>query len=134
MIQRKNQDLDRFLTLTVQVGFVVILLLPFFPSQVSDMEKTTLFYGMLLLISVVFTIIPMFLNIYALKGLNSSVVGVFIYLNPIINFMLAIFYFKEKITLLQGISYGLIGISVIIFNIPNFRSHMKKRKAIHVKI
>ena len=134
VIQRKNQDLDRFLTLTVQVGFAVILLLPFFPSQVSDMEKTTLFYGMLLLISVVFTIIPMFLNFYALKGLNSSVVGVFIYLNPIINFMLAIFYFKEKITLLQGISYGLIGISVIIFNIPNFRSHMKKRKAIHVKI
>src|SRR5690606_15930288 len=69
VMQRKNQDLDRFLILTVQVGFAVILLLPFFPSQVSDMEKTPFFYGMLLLIAVVFTIIPMFLNIYALKGL-----------------------------------------------------------------
>ena len=134
VMQRKNQDLDRFLILTIQVGFAVILLLPFFPYYVSDMDKTPFFYGMVVLIAVVFTIIPMFLNIYALKGLNSSVVGVFIYLNPIINFLLAVFYFKEKITFLQGISYGLIGISVIIFNIPNFKSHMKKRKAIHVKI
>src|SRR5690606_13326400 len=109
VIQTKNQDLVGFLTLTFQVVFAVILLLPYFPSHVSDMEKTPFFYGMLLLISVVFTIIPMFLNIYALKGLNSSVVRVFIYLNPIINFLLAIFYFKEKMTFLQGISYGLIG-------------------------
>ncbi len=134
VLQRKNQDLDRFLILTVQVGVAVILLFPFFPAYVSDIEKTPFFYGMVTIIAVVFTIIPMFLNIYALKGLNSSVVGVFIYLNPIINFLLAIFYFKEHITFLQGLGYGLIGISVVIFNIPNFKNRMKKRKAIHVKI
>ncbi|MCK7590951.1 EamA family transporter [Subsaxibacter sp. CAU 1640] len=134
VLQRKNQEMDRFLILTMQVGFAVILLLPFFPVYVSDMEKTSFFYGMIVVIAIVFTIIPMFLNIYALKGLNSSIVGVFIYLNPIINFLLAVFYFKENITTLQGVSYALIGVSVVIFNIPNFRSQRKKRKAIHVKI
>src|SRR5690606_6123459 len=64
MIQRKNQEMDRFLILTVQVGFAVILLLPFFPLYVSDMEKTPFFYVMIALIAVIFTIIPMFLNIY----------------------------------------------------------------------
>jgi len=134
VLQRKNQDMDRFLVLTFQIGVAVILLLPFSPNYISNIEKTSFFYIMIALIAVVFTIIPMYLNIYALKGLNSAVVGIFIYLNPIINFLIAVFYFKEHISLLQGLSFGLIGISVIIFNIPNFKNKINKRKAIHVKI
>ena len=134
VLQRKNQQMDRFLVLTFQIGIALLLILPFIPSYISEIEKTIFFYGMIVLIAVVFTIIPMYLNIYALKGLNSSVVGIFIYLNPIINFLMAVFYFKEHISLIQGLSFSLIGISVIIFNIPNFRNQMNKRKATHVKI
>ncbi|HEX9600370.1 MAG TPA: EamA family transporter, partial [Mariniflexile sp.] len=134
VLQRKNQDMDRFLVLTFQIGVAVILLLPFSPNYISNIEKTSFFYIMIALIAVVFTIIPMYLNIYALKGLNSAVVGIFIYLNPIINFLIAIFYFKEHISFLQGLSFSLIGISVIIFNIPNFKNQINKRKATHVKI
>ena len=46
----------------------------------------------------------------------------------------AVFYFKERIGFLQGLSFSLIGISVIIFNIPNFKSQLSKRNATHVKI
>lgn len=134
VLQRKNQEMDRFLVLTFQIGIAVILLLPFMPSYISDTEKTTFFYAMIALIAVVFTIIPMYLNIYALKGLNSSIVGVFIYLNPIINFLLAVFYFKEDISFLQVLSFILIGVSVIIFNIPNFKNQINKRRATHIKI
>ncbi|WP_372756503.1 EamA family transporter [Mariniflexile sp.] len=134
VLQRKNQEMDRFLVLTFQIGIAVILLLPFMPANVSNIEKTTFFYAIIALIAIVFTIVPMYLNIYALKGLNSSIIGVFIYLNPIINFLLAVFYFKEHISFLQALSFSLIGMSVIIFNIPNFRNHRKKRKAIHIKI
>jgi len=38
------------------------------------------------------------------------------YTNPIINFTLAVFYFKEQVTLLQMFSYSLILVSIIIFN------------------
>lgn len=134
VLQRKNQEMDRFLVLTFQILIAVILLLPFTPNYISHVEKTAFFYIIIVLIAVVFTIVPMYLNIYALKGLNSSVVGIFIYLNPIINFLLAVFYFEEHISFLQGLSFSIIGISVIIFNIPNFRNHMKKRKATHIKI
>jgi chloramphenicol-sensitive protein RarD len=134
VLQRKNQDMDRFLVLTFQIGVAIILLLPFSPNYISNIEKTSFFYIMIALIAVVFTIIPMYLNIYALKGLNSAVVGIFIYLNPIINFLIAVFYFKEHISFLQGLSFSLIGISVIIFNIPNFKNQINKRKATHVKI
>ncbi len=132
VLQRKNQEMDRFLVLTAQVFFAVLLLLPFFSVYETTTEKTPFFYGMLLLIAIVFTIIPMFLNIYALKGLNSSVVGVFIYLNPIINFLLAIFYFKEEITLLQGLSYLLIIISIIIFNFSSLKNRINRRRAAHI--
>ncbi|WP_308993257.1 EamA family transporter [Mariniflexile litorale] len=134
VLQRKNQEMDRFLVLTFQIGVAVILLLPFSPNYISNTEKTAFFYAIIALIAIVFTIIPMYLNIYALKGLNSSVVGIFIYLNPIINFLLAVFYFKEHISFLQGLSFSLIGISVIIFNIPNFKNQVNKRKATHIKI
>ncbi|TDU40137.1 chloramphenicol-sensitive protein RarD [Gelidibacter sediminis] len=132
VLQRKNQEMDRFLVLTCQVFFAVIFLLPFIISYDSPNEKTPYFYGMLALIAVVFTIIPMFLNIYALRGLNSSVVGVFIYLNPLINFVLAIFYFEEAISVLEAICYILIVISIVIFNFSAIRNRINRRRATHI--
>lgn len=133
ILQRKNQEMDRFLVLTAQILFAVILLFPFFITYDFQTVKTPYFYKMIGLIAVVFTIIPMFLNIYALKGLPSSIVGVFIYLNPIINFFLAVFYFKEELTLLQGLSYLLIIISIIIFNIPALKHRIHRRRAAHIQ-
>ncbi|HLV40167.1 EamA family transporter [Xanthomarina sp.] len=133
VLQRKNQEMDRFIVLTAQLFFAVILLFPFFMTYEFNTVKTPFFYGMIVLIAVVFTIIPMYLNIYALKGLPSSVVGVFIYLNPIINFFLAVFYFNEKVSLLEALSYILIFISIIIFNIPALKHRIHRRRAAHIQ-
>ena len=62
-----------------------------------------------------FTIVPLFLNLYALKGINSSAVGIMIYINPIITFLVAIFFYKEQVSSLQLFSYFLILISIIVF-------------------
>ena len=132
VLQRKNHDIDRFLVLTIQVFFAVIFLLPFIVTYDSPNEKTPFFYGMLVLIAVVFTIIPMYLNIYALKGLNSSVVGVFIYLNPLLNFVFAIFYFDEKVSALEAICYLLILISVVVFNFSVIKNRINRRRAAHI--
>ena len=85
-----------------------------------------LFYGCMFFIVVFFTIIPLFLNLYALKGINSSAVGIMIYINPIITFLVAIFYYNEQVTSLQLLSYSLILVSIIIFNERALFS--KKRK------
>jgi len=125
--QRKNNEIDKFLILNIQLVFVAFLILPFYPSYSGEIPTEPLFYYCLFCIVIFFTIIPLFLNLYALKGLNSSTVGILMYINPIINFSLAIFYFKEPVTLLQMISYCLILFSIIVFN-KNFLFGSKKSK------
>ena len=114
--QRKNSDLDKFLSLTIQLVFTALILLPFYPTYSGPIPTEPLFYTCLLMIVVFFTIIPLFLNLYALKGINSSAVGIMIYINPIINFLMAIFYYHEQVSTLQLFSYFLIMISIVVFN------------------
>ena len=114
--QRKNNDLDKFLGLTIQLIFTAVVLLPFYPKYSGAIPMEPLFYSCMFMIVVFFTIIPLFLNLYALKGINSSAVGIMIYINPIINFLLAIFYYKEQVSFLQLFSYFLILVSIVVFN------------------
>ncbi|MEO8516593.1 MAG: EamA family transporter, partial [Flavobacterium sp.] len=96
--QRKNNQFDRFVVLTVQLIIASVVILPFFPKYSGPIPTESLFYILLLVIVVIFTIIPLFLNLYALKGMNSSAVGILMYTNPLINFILAVVYFKEEIS------------------------------------
>ncbi|WP_413998805.1 EamA family transporter [Flavobacterium sp. W1B] len=114
--QRKNSELDKFLALTIQLVFTAVILLPFYPEYSGPVPTEPLFYSCLFFIVVFFTIIPLFLNLFALKGINSGAVGIMIYINPIIGFLLAILYYKEEVTLLQVFSYFLILISIVVFN------------------
>jgi chloramphenicol-sensitive protein RarD len=114
--QRKNNQFDRFVVLTVQMVIASLVIAPFFPFYSGETPSESLFYTLMIIIVVLFTIIPLFLNLYALKGMNSSAVGILMYTNPLINFLLAIFYFHEDISRVQIISYSLILISVVIFN------------------
>lgn len=114
--QRKNNQFDRFVILTVQMGIASIVILPFYPYYSGVLPTASLFYVLLVVIVIVFTIIPLYLNLYALKGMNSSAVGILMYTNPLIHFFLAVLYFKEEVHLNQVISYALILISIVIFN------------------
>jgi len=124
--QPKNDQLDKFLTLAVQISFSAILLLPFYPEYRGAVPTETSFYVFILILAVVYTIIPLLLNLYALKGLRSSVMGILLYINPLINFIVAIGYYKEPINGSQVIAYLIILFSVVIFNLDILR----KRKAI----
>lgn len=114
--QRRNNEFDKFLVLTIQLVIASLVILPFYPKYGAAVPTESLFYMMMGLIVVLFTIIPLFLNLFALKGMNSSAVGILMYTNPLINFILAIFYFKEDIQFSQMIAYSFIGISIIVFN------------------
>lgn len=116
ILQKKNNRLDKFFTLTIQIVLSTVLLLPLFSVSDSSVEKGTLFYSLVALIAVLFTIVPLYLNTLALKGLDSSLVGILLYINPILSFLLAVFYFGEQIEPLQIVSYSLIFMSVLLFN------------------
>lgn len=117
VLQKNNNQLDRFFTLTFQIVTGTLILLPLLPYQSSEPSKTTWFFTVVFLIAAFFTIIPMYLNVFALNKLSSSTAGIFIYLNPIISFMLALLYFKEKMSDLKIISYALVFLSVLLFNL-----------------
>ncbi|WP_296150010.1 EamA family transporter [uncultured Flavobacterium sp.] len=114
--QRKNTAIDKFLLLTLQLTTSAIILLPFYPFYRGEVPTEFSFYFYIAIISVFFTIIPLFLNLFALKKMNSATVGILLYINPLINFFLAIFYYKEEITAIQIVAYSLIFLSIIIFN------------------
>lgn len=120
VLQKRITMPDRFILLTLQIGIVALMLLPFYPAYSGPVPQSPVFYGFILLIAILFTIIPMFLNLFAMKGINSSTVGILIYLNPLIAFALAILYYKEDITLEQILSYSLILVSIVVFNVGSY--------------
>ncbi len=116
IIQRKMQNLDKLIVLAVQITVAVLLMLPFFIHQHQGLPVGFWFWGNIIVIAVLFTIIPLFLSLYALIGIPSSTLGIIIYINPIIAFTVAILYFNEKIDIHQLLAYVLLLFAVLLFN------------------
>ena len=114
--QRKDYGVDRFLLLNGQILFSAFLLLPFFPAFHGPIPRESRFYILIGVIAVLLTIFPLFLNLYALKQLKSSTVGILLYINPVLGFMLALTVYGEKVDALQLSAYGVIVVAVVLFN------------------
>jgi chloramphenicol-sensitive protein RarD len=76
---------------------------------------------MILMIAVVFTVFPLFLNLYALNKINSATIGILMYLNPIFNFSVAFLVFHETVNVLQIVGYSIIVVALVLFNAPNVK-------------
>lgn len=118
--QRKTTGFDKFILLTFHITLSALLLMPFYPAYSGPMPKEGLFWLLIEVIAVGFTVIPLFLNLYALKGINSSTVGMLLNINPIIAFAIAGLVFHEPSGALQMAAYATIFLSVIVFNAHYF--------------
>jgi chloramphenicol-sensitive protein RarD len=116
IIQRKMQHLDKLNVLAVQIGMAVLLMLPFYLLKHEGIPNGIWFWGNISVIAVIFTIIPLFMSLYALIGIPSSTLGIIIYINPIIAFAVAIFYFGEHVDVHKLFAYLLLLTSVVVFN------------------
>lgn len=114
--QRSNIYFDKLNALAFQIILIFILSLPYYFVNGFSVPVNPSFYLYILAIATLFTLAPLYMNLYALKGASASNVGVMLYINPLIAFLLAIFYYKEHINTLQFVSYFLILLSVFIFN------------------
>jgi len=119
--QRRNQGFDRMIILGIQVLFSFLILTLFYNTLIDEIPSGPRFYGMTFMIAVVFTVLPLFLNLFALNRINSATIGILLYLNPIFNFSIAFIVFKEKANMTQIIGYSIIVIAVILFNYPAFK-------------
>lgn len=116
IIQRKMQGLDKLNILAVQITISVVMMIPFFCYQYHGIPQSMSFWITIGIIAAVFTVVPLFLNLYALIGLPSSTLGIMIYINPIIGFIVAVLYFGEVISVDQLYAYLLLLFSVFLFN------------------
>lgn len=116
IIQRVVVEIDKFTMLGIQLCLSTLLMLPLFIYQFSELPSEPVFWITIVEISIFFTIIPLFLSLYALIGLPSSTMGILIYANPIVAFAVAFFYFHESINSHQLMAYSLLVIAVVVFN------------------
>lgn len=117
VLQKNKFEIDRLVMLAMHILVATLFLVPLVVASDFSTPKPVMFFSYIGLISIMYTIVPLMLNMYALKGLDSSVVGILLYLNPLIGFCLAIFYFQEPVNDRQLIAFLMIIIAVIIFNV-----------------
>lgn len=117
--QRENTNFDKFINLTFQIVFSALLLIPFYPFYSGPVPASGVFYTYIELIAVFFTIVPLLLNLFALKKINSSTVGMLLNINPLIAFLLAAFVYHEHLDQLQMTAYGVIFVAIVVFNFPS---------------
>lgn len=117
--QRKNQGYDRIVILGIQVLFSFFILSLIFPRLVKSIPVDGKFYGIIFTIAALFTVLPLFLNLFALNKIKSATIGLLMYLNPVFNFSMAFIVFDEKVTLFQICGYVIIVFALILFNLPN---------------
>ncbi|WP_439880520.1 EamA family transporter [Pontibacter sp. MBLB2868] len=117
--QRILKDYDKIVLLTLQLILSFVFIGPFYSffTEGSSAVLDSHFFLNIALLSAGFTVLPLFLNLFALKELTSGTIGILMYINPILNFIMAFLYFDEKTTLLKVLAYMIIFISVIIYNI-----------------
>ncbi|MDQ4139126.1 MAG: EamA family transporter [Bacteroidota bacterium] len=131
--QRVLKQYDKLVLLTLQLIIVFACIGPFYSFFKGTAVSPTLdfsFYGAIFILSFLFTILPLFLNMYALKELKSGTIGILMYINPIINFLIAFLYFQEKTSSEKAIAFGLIFLSIVIYNLPARKRTALKRIAV----
>lgn len=119
--QRNNSGFDRLTILTVQLTFALLILSGVYPFLVDAAPDAPFFYGMIVIVAGLFTVLPLFLNLFALNRIRSATVGILMYINPLMNFALAFLLFHETVTQLQVIGYGIILVALLMFNYPNLQ-------------
>ncbi|MBC6610219.1 EamA family transporter [Hymenobacter sp. BT507] len=118
--QRIVQGYDRLVLLTIQLLLATVILLPAAPLLGADLaagfaDTHLLFFAAIL--SIGFTVLPLFLNLYALNGLTSGTVGIMMYLNPVVSFVLAFWYFGEQPRPVELWAYAVILVSIVLYNV-----------------
>lgn len=126
IVQKVNVGIDKFNMLGFQLIIAVLILLPFYIKDFNTVPESLYFWLLIIIISVVFTIIPLYLSLFALSGIPSSTMGIIIYLNPIVAFAVAFFYFHEGISLFQLNAYILLFAAVIVFNLDTIKEMLIK--------
>jgi chloramphenicol-sensitive protein RarD len=72
------------------------------------------------------TALPLLAFAYAVRQLRMTTIGMFQYIAPSLQFLLAITFFREELTPVALLSFGLIWISLVVFSVDTYRHRGSK--------
>lgn len=75
------------------------------------------------------TAVPLLMFAYAVRRLRLTTIGMFQYLAPSIQFLVAIFFFGEHLNGVRLLSFGLIWLSLVVFTYDSVRRRSRARAA-----
>ena len=127
ILQRRNQGLDKLVVLFLQVGTALLIITPFYGQLVPDTPADGYFYAGAALIALFFTVLPLNMQLFALQKLNSATIGILMYINPMMNFLIAVWVYHETIGVYQGIGYVLILFAVVMYNYHTLLGWVKRK-------
>jgi chloramphenicol-sensitive protein RarD len=114
--QRMIRQFDKLTVLAIQLIISFSLIASLGSSFYGSYPAAPDFYFTIFVLSSIFTVLPLFLNLYALKELSSGTIGILMYINPVLNFAVAFLYFGEKASMAQALAYTLILLSIVLYN------------------
>lgn len=120
IVQRVSTGFNKLNQLAIQLSICALFVIPRLVYNHHEIPTDPVFWGTIILIAVIFTIIPLFLSMYALISISSTTTGVLLYINPIIAFTLAATYFQEPVPFIKYLAYGIILMAIVLFNSINF--------------
>lgn len=116
LLQRVLKNIDRLNMLGFQLLIGLILVIPLMVLHPQPIPVDFSFWVLIFVVGLLFTLIPLLLSLFALGKLPSSTVGILLYINPIVAFSIAFFYFHEPIVFTQLLAYSLLVVAVVVFN------------------
>ena len=119
---KKQISLGPVLSVTTEVILLLPLAITFllywhssgFGSFGKDIETTSL-----LIFSGPMTAVPLMLFSYAARRVQMTSLGIIQYLNPSLQFLVAVFIFAEPFGVSQGIAFGLIWLALFIYTLAS---------------
>ena len=128
IIQRFITQVNSLNMLGINLAISALFMLPYFIINAAPVPAAVEFWLLILVVALMFTVIPLFLNLYALIELPSSTLGIIMYINPIIAFLIAFLHFKEPYHTNQLLAYSLLFLAVIVFNLGAIKGMRRQSK------
>ena len=104
----------------IGLAYIVYNFAVFGPGAHSD--PTTV---LLLVLTGPATAIPLLLFAFAVQRLRLTTIGMFQYIAPSIQFLIAVFVFREELNAMRLLSFALIWLSLAVFTADSFRRRPK---------
>lgn len=122
---RKQVKLDTLTALTIETAFMLPLALIYWgyllDSGASSFDFNHMEITTLLMVSGIVTAAPLLFFASAAKKLSLSALGFMMYINPTLQFLIAIFVLQENFDHNQLIGFSFIWLALIVFSIDSLK-------------